>query len=488
MPDIFISYTHKDNEKLSDERYGWVDYFHEALKRRLKELAGRTVEIWRDPKLGGNDLLTPTIETALRNTPLLIAVLSPGYLNSDFCAKELALFGDAVGASGGLHVGNSSRIFFVTKTPISIQRRPSGLNLDPTELLGYTFYRLNEREHPHEFDPRHPADRQDFLGIVNDLAFDLCKMLDKVSGEPPSVEHDHANVTPPSGITVYLAETSFDLAQERDRLRRELEQFGHVVLPERAIQPSPDYPDRVKENLVKARLSVHLIGKSYGVIPEGHDRSVIDLQYQLAGDEATARPDFVRLPWMPAELEAADPRLARVRDDPRLLIASLETLKTTIGDLLAPKREVPPPRSGANSGWLYILSDPHDAEAAKRCGDLLFEQTGFDVMQPLAGSDERELREDHEESLKVCDAVLIYYGESNEFWLRTKLRDLQKAFGYGRQRPFRAKAVLLADPERPEKERFRSHDIMVLDCFGPFEPTKLEPFVEKLTQSEGQAV
>lgn len=487
-PEVFISYTHKDNEKLSDERQGWVDYFHDALTRRVKQVAGRAVEIWRDPKLAGNDLLTPTIEAGLRDAKLFIAVLSPGYLKSDWCAKELRLFRDSAVAKGGLHVDNSSRIFYVTKTPIAIEHRPGTVELDPSELIGYTFYRLNERGHPHEFDPRHQDDRQDFLGVVNDLACELCKMLDKVDGAQPGRPHEHASVAAPSGVTVYLAETSFDLAPERERLRRELEQFGHAVLPERPLQLSADYPEQVKENLAKARLSVHLIGKSYGVIPEGNDRSAIEIQYELAGAEAAARSEFIRLPWMPADLDVADPRLQRVHDDPRLLIASLETLKTVIADLLAPRRPAIEKPVTDHSRWLYILTDPHDAATAKRCADWLFDQTGYNVLEPLEGCDERELREDNEESLKSCDAVLVYYGEANEFWLRTKLRDLQKAFGYGRQRPFLAKAVFLADPERPDKERFRAHDIMILDGFGQFEPSKLQPFVEKLVSQEGQAV
>ena len=483
MPDIFISYTHRDNEKLSDERQGWIDYFHEALERRLRQLAGRPVEIWRDRKLGGNDLLTSTIEGVLGQAKLFIAVLSPGYLNSDWCMKELRLFCESASKAGGIRINNASRVFFATKTPVALERRPVSIDLDPTELIGYQFYRLNEREHAHEFDRHHQTDRQDFLDVVNDLASELCRTLDAMSDSKLGT-HEHATLVAPSGITVYLAETTFDLAPERERLRRELEQFGHTVLPERPLRPSSDYPDQVKENLAQARLSVHLIGKSYGVIPEGHDRSVIDLQYESAGSEAAARPEFVRLPWMAPDLESLDPRLERVRDDPRLLVASLESLKTAIGDLLAPKR---PPKPSDQSRWLYILSDARDAAAAKRYGDWLFDRTGYNVLEPLEGHEEREVREDHEESLKTCDAVLLYYGESNEFWLRAKLRDLQKVFGYGRQRPFKAKAVFLADPSRPEKERFRIHDIMVLNGFGPFETSKLEPFVEQLGQ-EGRAV
>ena len=85
-------------------------------------------------------------------------------------------------------------------------------------------------------------------------------------------------------------------------------------------------------------------------------------------------------------------------------------------------------------------------------GDLLFREQ-FEVLQPLFEGDEAEIREYHEENLRTCDGVLIFYGAANEMWLRRKLRELQKSAGYGRTKPPAGGGICLLPPDTPEKER-----------------------------------
>ena len=81
--------------------------------------------------------------------------------------------------------------------------------------------------------------------------------------------------------------------------------------------------------------------------------------------------------------------------------------------------------------------------------DFLFLQ-GFDVLMPIFDADAAEAREHHEENLRTCDAVLIYFGAANEVWLRRHLRDIQKAAGFGRVAAAPATAVYLGPPDSPE--------------------------------------
>jgi hypothetical protein len=48
------------------------------------------------------------------------------------------------------------------------------------------------------------------------------------------------------------------------------------------------------------------------------------------------------------------------------------------------------------------------------------------------------MRADHDENLRTCDGVVIFYGSGNESWLRRKLREIDKSVGYGRPRPGRS--------------------------------------------------
>jgi len=474
---IFISFTHRDNARLLDEQQGWIDRFHEALQLRLDELWGGETKIWRDPKIGGNDLLTPIIQKAIEQSSVLVSVLSPSYANSKWCNDELRMFRQAASRSGGLQSGSKSRIVKAIKTPITaaLQQQFDALG----ESRGYAFYRLDGRGVPWEFDPRlGETARQEFMSEINELAHDLCETLEQLLGTRES----RREVVPRSGNVVYIAETSFDLAGDAERLRRELEQFGHTVLPDTASSYAPDYADRVQRQLARARLSIHQIGCNYGIIPEDDDRSVVVRQYELAGAEAQLRPDFVRLTWMPPGLKFNDPRqlafVAELQTDPHLLIVSLENLKTSVQDALRPPAPSPAkaPASAPVVPSVYLICDPIDNDAVQPLEDWLFNKH-LEVIRPLSEGDERQLREDHEENLKTCDYVILYHGQTNEFWLRTKLRDLQKAFGYGRKRPFAARIVFIGDPMTPEKERFRSNDVDVIRSGGRLVPSMLEPIV-----------
>ncbi len=56
-----------------------------------------------------------------------------------------------------------------------------------------------------------------------------------------------------------------------------------------------------------------------------------------------------------------------------------------------------------------------------------------EVVTSLLEGDAAELRSYHTENLKTCDALLFFWGEAGEAWLRSKLLDLRKAAGLGRE-------------------------------------------------------
>jgi hypothetical protein len=111
--------------------------------------------------------------------------------------------------------------------------------------------------------------------------------------------------------------------------------------------------------------------------------------------------------------------------------------------------------------------------------DYLFEQ-GLEVCLPDFGSDQEKVGEIHRAHLRDCDAVIVYYGTARKSWVDIKLRDLLKASGYGRPRPFTAQAVYIAPPEDRRKDRFKSHlaPIIVRQSTPSFAPSaELEAFV-----------
>jgi hypothetical protein len=238
-----------------------------------------------------------------------------------------------------------------------------------------------------------------------------------------------------------------------------------------------------------------MVGENYGVVPEDTTESIVVLQHELAIERASAA-DFCRLIWMPPNLAIDDERqkkwVERLENDSRcqagadLLKSPLEDFKTVLHTRLNPPappkgdRPAPAPDQTALQR-VYLICDQRDLEATQPLVDFLFNQ--FEVTLPVFEGDESQVRREHEANLAECDAVIVFYGAGNELWLRSKLRELQKIAGYGRTKPMLAKAVYVSPPDAPEKQRFRTHDALVIKPETAFTPSLLEPFVGQLAQA-----
>ena len=134
--DFLISYAHLDDQALVEGEPGWVSRLHRLLEIRVGQLLGEKPKIWRDPKLQGNDFFADTILDRLPKVGALLSVLSPRYVQSEWCIRELKEFCRASERSGGMRVADKARIFKVVKTPVPLERHPAELQ----PLLGYEFY------------------------------------------------------------------------------------------------------------------------------------------------------------------------------------------------------------------------------------------------------------------------------------------------------------------------------------------------------------
>ncbi len=496
QPDIFISYAHLDNQPLVDGQAGWVTNLHRVLEKRLSMLLGTQPRIWRDRELKGNDVFDETIAKGVEQAVLFLPVLTPRYVKSDYCRKELEEFLRASARWGGLTVGDKSRVFKVLKTPVDLAQHP-----DPIRgLLGYEFYQLDpERNRLREFSLDAPAVtyREQFLIVLDDLAQEIGAFLQGSIAQQSAAQPAATPALPPppaSGATIYLATTTSDLKPARDTIRRELLQCGHTVLPDASL-PLENEPflQAVRDDLAKSTLAVHLVGEKYGFVPEDALKSSVALQLELAA-EASSAVGLPRLIWMPPGLATEDLRqqelITYLRSDAQaqrradLLLTSLEELNAAIADQLRPKpaADASPEARAEGPTWVYLMHDPRDADVVAPLTDLLWD-SGCEVRTPLLRGDETELREEHEENLRLCEAFLIFYGQGNERWLRKNLGDLKRARGLGRQRPILTQAVYLAPPDDPQKSRFRTHEALVLK--GDDLSAALTPFLQAMVAGAG---
>lgn len=439
--DVFISYGHIDNQPFGDPGGGWVDIFHEHLQNFVNVHLGRRTKVWRDKRLTGAEVFSDEIEQQLRSSAVLVSVISPAYLRSEWCNRELVGFTKAAQDRGSLRVGNLQRVVKVLRLPVERSALPPLLD----EVLGTQFYRVDpasERARDLLIDAAADA-RQVFRTLVYDVAYDLSRLLGSMAASGGAAA---AAPAAPAGDTVFLAWTTGDLTEEREKLRRELEARNYRVVP--AGAPPLDAAgvrESVLAALREAKIAIHLIGALYGFVPEGEERSIIELQSDEALYQAS-NSAAARIFWLAPNAEPQDPRLRALVDrlqkqSPQggrvdlLANQTVEDLKTLALDRLNPPKATPAAVTAA-SALVYLMCDQLDRATVAPMQDFLFDQS-LEVRLPLFDGDSEEIRQDHYETLKQCDGVLIFWGKAKEGWLRTMLRDLNKVFGLGRTGPTR---------------------------------------------------
>ncbi|OFV91559.1 MAG: hypothetical protein A3G76_07025 [Acidobacteria bacterium RIFCSPLOWO2_12_FULL_65_11] len=485
--DAFISYAHLDNVELIEGHKGWVANLHRALEVRVGQLLGKKPHIWRDPKLTGNDVIAETLIDRLQRVAALVSVVSPRYVRSEWARRELSEFSKAAEQQGGVSWHKKARIFKVMKTPVPPEMHPPELQA----LLGYEFFTVHpETGRIRELDEVFGPDAQrDFWIKLDDLAHDICCLLEMVEGSPsPDAERATA--------VVFLAETTSDLREQREVIKRDMEQHGHTVLPASALPlVASALKAAIREDLARCEMSIHLVGKNYSLVPEGGVESLVETQNELAIERCEGG-GFSRLLWIPSGLDVQDERQRKVVDqlrmDPRihegsdLLETALEDLRTVYQERLnrrAPEAkpvELTTTPAMAGRGLVYLIYDRRDADVMSPWMEFLFKQ-GFEVVRPVFEGDEAEVREYHEENLRSCDGALILYGGTGECWLRRKLRELQKSPGYGRTKPVPVVAISVIPPKTVEKESLRTHDAIVISQTDGFSPDPLQAFISRLT-------
>jgi hypothetical protein len=344
------------------------------------------------------------------------------------------------------------------------------------EMLGYPFFKQEpETGRWREFNRVFGKDLElEFWRVLDDVAQDIKKLLDMLRSD---VRDE------PTGATVYLAETTSDLADERDQIRRELEARSHLVLPDRPLPHAGGDLEQVIEGyLERCELSIHPVGAFYGVVPEARDRSLLEIQNALATRHSRAGK-LTRLVWMPPGLETRDDRqgtfVDALNNDPNLssndgvLETTLEEFKTVMHDKLQKKAEPPIAPDGLKR--VYLVFDERDEDAVNPIDDYLYDR-GFEVKRPLFDGDEAQLRADHEDKLRIADAVIIYYGADDEAWLSRMLLELA-----GSPATRRASAVYVAGPETKAKARYRTREVdTVIKGFEEFRPDLLKPLLEAI--------
>lgn len=434
--DILITHAEKDNEVSKKSEQGWVTQFKKFLELMLFQVLGSK------PNIVIKSEFDTATAPALNNAAILVTILTKEFVQSGRCLDGVEAFYKATESS------KTNRVFKVLKSPLTLQEQPPRLR----DLLGYDMYQLDTetgdmKEYSDFFSQE--AEKQYWMKLV-DLAYDIHEALIVLKeGERSEVKNIFRRKT------IFLAETGHDLSVQRNIIKRELQRHGYIVLPNHTLPTQLNELEKsVRKDLEESSLSIHLIGSSYGEIPEGADRSIVDIQNKLASETATIKrgnkQEFSRLIWIAQNLKNASDRqkafIENIKRDTEAQVGA-EILQNPLEDFKNIMREelmesqntsVADETSGKT---IYLVHDRIDQTEVTPFKEAI-EKSGFKVLEPAFEGELLDVRKKHIDNLRNFDGAIIFKGKVNDQWVRMKVLDLLKAPGFGRKKPIIAKAIL----------------------------------------------
>lgn len=459
--DIIISYSEKDNES-EQGKNGWVTDFSRFLTIMLTQVLGKKPSITL--KSEGSALTVAELE----KTGLLISILSPHLINSGQCLDAIEEFYKVNGAS------STKRLFKVLKANVAYEDQPAKLkDALPYELFDLDYDSADSVVFDDYFGPA--AENVYWMKMV-DLAYDvhesllMIKELESKEGVKPLYKRE----------TIFLAETGQDLNVQRNVIRRELQRHGYRVLPDHTLPREAAAAEKIiQEELAESIMSVHLIGNSYGEIPVGGDRSIVDMENRIAAQKVRENPNarkLQRLIWInPHQESSSDQQKTFIENIQRDLTAleaaeifqiPLEDFKNTLREELFDNKEG---GNGIeknisvddNKNNVYLIYDKIDTDEAVAVGKELT-KAGLNVLHNDFEGNVLDLRKLHLEKLRLLDLGIVFKGKVNDNWVRMKLLDLLKAPGLGRTKPILGKAIVGGLGVELNNEVYEEFDLEIL--------------------------
>ena len=463
---ILILYSSKDDEALAEGEKGWIANFQKFLDLMLFQVLGEK------PSVKVRSEMDDLTEKELSTFEILIPTLSQNFNSTGKCLDAVETYFKLLEKEKS----TVSRIFKVMMSDVPKEDHPAKLK----DFIAYELFQTDVEsgstsEVRDFFGP--DAERDYWMKLV-DLAYDIHESVIQLkdwSGKE--------GVKPMfSRKSIFLAETSHDLSIQRNIIRRELQRHGYKVLPDHTLPTNADELEKiVTEELAECSMSIHLIGNSYGEIPKGSDRSVVDIQNKIAS-EAGAKSEtgnlFSRLIWISPNIKQTSEKQKTFIENLKRDISSMEgaeILQTPLEDFknivreelieVSADQKFKISEAGSDNGRekkVYMLYDPIDQTEVNPIIKFV-ESSGYKVIHPEFKGELLDLRQHHIENLVIFDLGIIYYGKVNLQWVRMKLLDLLKAPGFGRNKPVLGRAIITGKGNKLDNERFGDYEVEIID-------------------------
>jgi hypothetical protein len=456
--DIFVSYAYDDNKLLPGMDNGWITTLIDALKKLLgQKLAGENAySLFMDKELRGNTVV-PEIAKQVENSATLLVILSPCYLDSPRCLEELNLF-----------LAKKSKdiecVFIIERSSVQCPEKLC-------ELPSYKFWRRDETGNPRTLaTPKpNPDTEPEYYQAVDDMTYQLANKLKEL--KQPAYQTSNVLKTANGLPTLFLAEVTDDLEEQRNELKRslklELEELGWWLLPDKKY--SATNPKFLDQDLSQCDLFVQLLSDNAG---NGYP------QFQYERAKATG---LSILQWRNRELDlqsVSNPIHRHFLQVRTVIATELVDFKKYIIKELQPKKEKSQTTVTENT-WVFINTASEDWELAIEIQKIL-EKEGFEYSLPAAQNKSAEIRQDLEKNLLYCDAVIVPYYKTPQLGVREHLMHCRRMQAK-REQPF--KMIAICDkpyPDKPSSLFMKFSNMKILACPTLQAETALPYFIHLL--------
>lgn len=286
--DIFVSYAHVDDNPIVGTDKGWVTYLVENLQFLLSASLGHTdaYSLWMDRYLLGNEPFTETIQSNVRQSATLLIVLSPGYLQSEWCRREENAFLE--GLRSRMH--EEGTIFVIEMEPVDRKSLPAIFADELGQpLLGYRFWDEHCSGVPTTLGLPVPAPKDEqYFKMLHELARDIVAALKALAESitPEEPEEPQIAARKAEEVTPDYIDLPADVRQKLDEKlkkgeydvflchnaedKEEVKKIGRLIMARELLpwlddwdmRPGMLWQDVLEEKIENIRSAAVLVGES----------------------------------------------------------------------------------------------------------------------------------------------------------------------------------------------------------------------------------
>ena len=427
---IFISYAHADNLPYEKGAKGWVTNFVEKLQNAIgmKE-GGRGVECWMDHRLEPHRAVDDELRKCILESKCILAFMSPNYLESKWCGKEMNTFVELVGGGKA-----NDRVFLVELQPTDREKWHPGIH----EISEVKFWSSSLEKPSHKPlgwpVPKLTADDK-YWDELNSLAESLANQIKALPEAPKeSLKEEPSAERPPSSDSasskvVWMGDPNDDVLEQWETLATLLQNHHHhhLVLPKfTGAYPNHDetlYRQSLSADLAKADLLIQLLGNLAGKKPSWANTRFVQLQAEAAKSEAERRK-LSLLSWRDPDIDLDKIQDAGLKE---LLTAAtalnFDEFCRQIIEQLSPK---PAQSSALGSLSVVINADEPDRELGRQIQDILVDDLAVNATlaaEPMPTQKPDEYFGHMKRQLECSQGVLIVYGKAPPSWVQSQNAD-----------------------------------------------------------------